>query len=141
MPQSLFKAGQHVDVRCRLDIDGPACRQPDLLQGGREHILAGDDPQHLATRAGSNAGAELTRRRTVQGIIPASCHFMECAQRQAATGQARIDLAHAEGQHLAASVAMPFETADCSPKLLQTGFFRGFNSHVTVWRPLCRRIS
>ncbi|WNM10221.1 hypothetical protein RI056_00885 [Komagataeibacter nataicola] len=50
---------------------------------------------------------------------------MEGAQSQPATGQTRIDLAHAKGQYLAASVAMPFETADRGPQRLQTGFFWG----------------
>ncbi len=115
MPQSFLETGQHVDVRTGLDKDRPPCRQPDLLQGRGKHILTGDDPQHLATRTGSNPGAELSGRRTVQGVVAASCHFMQRTQRQPATGQAAVDLAHAKRQHLAASVVVPFETADRGP--------------------------
>ncbi len=141
MPQPLLETGQHIDVRACLDIDRAACRQTDLFQGRGKYILAGNDPQHLATRAGRNPGAELSGRRTVQGIVAASCHLMQRTQRQTTTGQTRIDLAHAKWQHFAASVAMPFETTDRSPQRLDAGFFVGFSGHFTVWRPLCKCIS
>ena len=141
MPQPFLETGQHIDVRACLDIDGSPCRQTDLLQGRGKYILTGDDPQHLAARTGRDPGAELSGRRTVQGIIPAARHLVQRSQRQPPARQTRIDLAHAKGQHLAASVAMPFETADRSPKRLQARFFMGFSSHFTARCPLCRRIS
>lgn len=141
MPQSFLETGQHIDVRSRLDIDRAPCRQTDLFQGGREHILTGDNPEHLATRAGRYARAELSGGRTMQRIIPASCHFMQRTQRQAATGQAAVDLVHAKGQHLAASVTVPFETTDRGPQRFQARFFPGFSSHFTARCPLFRCIS
>lgn len=141
MPQPFLEAGQHIDIRTGLDKNGPPSRKPDLFQGGGEHILAGDDPEHLATCASRNPGAELTGGGTVQGVIPTAGHFMKGTERQPATGQAAVDLAHAKRQHRAASVAVPFETADCGPQRLQTGFFMDFSSHVTARRSLCRRIS
>lgn len=77
MPQPFLEAGQHIDIRTGLDKNGPPSRKPDLFQGGGEHILAGDDPEHLATCASRNPGAELTGGGTVQGVIPTAGHFMK----------------------------------------------------------------
>ena len=77
MSQSFLETGQHVDVRTGLDIDRPPSRKPHLFQGGSEYVLTGDDPQHLAARAGRYAGAELTGGGTVQGVIPAARHLMQ----------------------------------------------------------------
>lgn len=141
MPQSFLETGQHIDVRTGLDKDCSPCRQTDLLEGRRKHILTGDDPEHLTARAGRNPCTELTSRRTVKGVVAPACHLMQCPQCQTATGQTGVYLAHTEGQHCAASVAMSFETADRGPQRLQTGFFMGFSSHVTARRSLRRQIS
>lgn len=77
MPQPFLEAGQHIDFRTGLDIDRPPRRKPHLFQGRGEHVLTGDDPEHLTARTGGNPGAELTGGGTVQSIIPASCHFMQ----------------------------------------------------------------
>lgn len=141
MPQTFLEAGQHIDIRTGLDKNGSLCCQPHLFQGGGKHVLTGDDPEHLAARAGCNPGAELTGGCTVQGVVASARHLVQRAQCQTATGQTGVYLAHTKGQHRTASVAVPFETADCGPQRLQTGFFMDFSSHVTARRSLCRRIS
>lgn len=115
MPQSFLEAGQHVDIRTGLDKNGPPSRKPHLFQGGGEHVLTGDDPEHLAARAGCNPGAELTGGRTVLGVVASARHLVQRAQCQTATGQTGVYLAYTKGQHRAASVAVPFETADRRP--------------------------
>ena len=113
MAQSFLEAGEHRLLVAGLDVDHPGRRQAGLGKRGREQILAGDAPEHLAFGARGDAGGEQRRRRAVDRAVAAARHLVQRAEGKPAAGQHRVDLFHAEGKRRAVTGPAVFEAARC----------------------------
>lgn len=141
MTQPFLETGQYVAISPGLDEQHPRGRQPGLLQRGCEQIGDRDDPKNLTFGSRGNPRGKTRRSGGVQGVVAAPRNLMQGTQRQTTARELPVDVPDAEGQCGTLAASVSFQTADRSPQRLQAGFFMGFSSHFTVWRPLSIRIS
>lgn len=121
MAQCFLETGQDIDVRTGRDVNGPSRRQSDLLQGRGVQVLTGGDPQHLAPCPRCDPGGKQAGCCCIQGVMAATCHLMQRAQRQSPVRQTTVNLGHAEGQHAPPASTLAFKTADLCSQRLQRG--------------------
>jgi len=119
MPQSFFKACEDRCLVTGVDIDDAIGQKPGLGDGGREEVLAGDTPQHLASRTRGDSRGKQRRRRAVDGAIAPAGDLMQGAEWQSALRQMLVNGLNAERQHSARTQGSPFETLNAFAKRLE----------------------
>lgn len=112
MAEAFLDTSQHGLVVARLDVDHAIGREARLRQRWGEEIGPGDDPKNLAPGSRRDPGGEESRGRTVNGTVAAAGNFMECAEREATAGKARVDLGNSERKHRFHAPASAFDLLD-----------------------------
>lgn len=95
-----------------LDIDHSVRRQPGRLKSRGKQILITHAPEDLPHGPCQDAGRKQSRGSAVQRAVAGPGHLMQGAEGQAAAGQARIHLRHAEGQNPRQTAIRSLKPAD-----------------------------
>lgn len=125
MAKTLLETGQESLFIAGLHMDEPIGVKSGLRYRRHEQIPAGDDPEDLTARAGSNTGRKQRCGRAVHRAIPTARHLMKCAQREPSSRQTPVDLGHAERKMLARTALPAFKPLDARAKLGDNGIGGG----------------
>lgn len=98
-------------VAC-LQINDPIGRKACLSERGRKEIRAENAPQNLAGGSCRYAGGEQSGGCAIDRAVSAAGNFMNCALRQAPTGESRVHLGNPEGEHRFHAPAFAFDLLD-----------------------------